>query len=56
MPPDIPKDVVTELLIEVLKIQKQYAHEQTGARNDRRNQQKKIVNKIVAERLENYES
>ena len=40
---------LTTLLTEVMRIQKRYAHEQVGAKNDRRAEVKKIVNRIVGE-------
>jgi hypothetical protein len=43
------KDHLNELLQEVMRLQKRYAHEQYGAKNDRRNEIKKAVNKVAAE-------
>lgn len=40
---------LNELLREVMRIEKRYAHEQYGAKNDRRNELKKIVNRIASE-------
>ncbi len=52
MSEEIPRKVLTELLIKVMQVQKAYAHEQVGARNDRRNEIKKLVNRVAAESLE----
>jgi hypothetical protein len=49
MTQEIPKSLVTNLVAQVMRIQKQFAHEQVGARNDRRNEIKKLVNKLVSE-------
>lgn len=49
MQSQISKKVLNELLIQVMKVQKEYAHEQVGARNDRRSEIKKHVNRIAAE-------
>lgn len=40
---------LTELLREVMLIEKRFAHEQYGAKNDRRNELKKSVNRVAAE-------
>ena len=48
MSQEIPKQLVTTLVTQVMRIQKQFAHEQLGARNDRRNEIKKIVNNLVS--------
>ena len=45
----IPRKALNTLLIQVMKIQKQYAHEQVGANKDRRSEIKKIVNRVAAE-------
>jgi hypothetical protein len=52
MTQEISRKVLTELLLRVVQIQKAYAHEQVGARNDRRAEVKKVVNRIAAEHLE----
>jgi len=49
MTQDIPKKTVTDLITQVMHIQKRYAHEQLGARNDRRNEIKKVVNRLASE-------
>jgi len=49
MTPDQKKKTTTELVKQVMKIQKMYAHEQVGARNDRRNEIKKVINRIASE-------
>lgn len=46
---DIPKKTVTDLIVKVMQIQKRFAHEQIGARNDRRNEIKKVVNRLASE-------
>jgi hypothetical protein len=48
MADDIPKKSVTELINQVMRIQKSFAHEQVGARNDRRNEIKKLINRLVS--------
>lgn len=45
----IPKKSLNELLVQVMLVQKRYAHEQVGARNDRRAEIKKLVNRVAAE-------
>lgn len=52
MTKSIPKQAITNLLAQVMRIQKRYAHEQVGVRNDRRNEVKKIINRVASE-LEN---
>lgn len=42
------KKVLNEVLVQVMRLQKQYAHEQLGARTDRRAEIKKIVNRAAA--------
>lgn len=49
MTPDQKKKATTELVKQVMKIQKTYAHEQVGARNERRNEIKKVINRIATE-------
>lgn len=49
MTPGNIKKATTELVVLVMKIQKKYAHEQVGAKNDRRNEIKKIINRIASE-------
>lgn len=49
MTPDQKKKATTELVKQVMKIQKTYAHEQVGARNERRNEIKKVINRIASE-------
>ena len=48
----IPKEVIKEVLIRVMEIQKEYAHELSGVKTERRDRINEAVNKIVAERLE----
>lgn len=43
------KSHLNELLQEVMRVEKRYAHEQYGAKNDRRNELKKAVNRIASE-------
>jgi hypothetical protein len=45
----IPKKSLNELLVQVMKVQKRYAHEQVGVKNARRDEIKKIVNRIASE-------
>jgi len=49
MDSNIPKKALNDLLVQVMRVQKQYAHEQVGARNDRRAEVKKIVNRVASE-------
>lgn len=49
---EIPRVVLTELVVKVIQIEKKYAHELTGARNDRRAEIKQLINKVVGEKLE----
>jgi low affinity Fe/Cu permease len=49
MDSSIPKKALNDLLVQVMRIQKQYAHEQVGARNDRRAEIKKMVNRAASE-------
>lgn len=43
------RKATTELVAQVMKIQKNYAHEQLGAKNDRRNEIKKVINRLASE-------
>jgi len=52
MTQEFSRKVLSDLLLKVIQIQKAYAHEQVGARNDRRAEVKKVVNRIAAENLE----
>jgi hypothetical protein len=45
----IPKKSLNDLLVQVMKIQKRYAHEQVGVKNARRDEIKKAVNRIASE-------
>jgi len=49
---EIPKKVLTDLLLKIIQVEKAYAHEQVGARNDRRAEVKKVVNRVASESLE----
>lgn len=49
MTPEKVKKPTVELIVQVMKIQKMYAHEQVGAKSDRRNEIKKIINRIASE-------
>ena len=49
MTPEQKKKATTELLAQVMRIQKTYAHEQVGAKNERRNEIKKAINRIASE-------
>ena len=49
MTPEQVKKTTNELIVQVMKIQKNYAHEQVGAKNDRRNEIKKTINRIASE-------
>jgi hypothetical protein len=49
MTPEAVKKATTELIVQVMKIQKTYAHEKVGAKNDRRSEIKKAINRIASE-------
>ena len=49
---EIPKEVIKAIIVRVIEIQKEYAHELTGVKNERREKINEAINKIVAERLE----
>ena len=49
METNVPKKILNELLLQVIKVEKDYAHEFVGVRNERRNEIKKIVNRVVSE-------
>ncbi len=48
----IPDTFLTELIAKVVKIQKKYAHELSGVRNNRRAEIKEVLSQLVAEKLE----
>ena len=52
MKKEIPDKVLTEIIAKVVSIQKKYAHELSGVRNDRRAEIKDALSQLVAERLE----
>lgn len=43
------RKATTELVSQVMRIQKEYAHEQMGAKSDRRNEIRKAINRIASE-------
>ena len=43
------KKSITELVAQVMRIQKKYAHEQAGVKTERRNEVKRIVNRVASE-------
>lgn len=43
------KKPITALVLQVIQVQKKYAHEQVGVKNERRNEVKKVVNRIASE-------
>jgi hypothetical protein len=49
---EIPEKVLNELIAKIVSIQKRYAHELSGVRNDRRAEIKEALSQLVAERLE----
>lgn len=49
MTPEQRKKATNELVTHVMRVQKIFAHEQIGAKNDRRNEIKKIINRIASE-------
>lgn len=52
MKKDIPDTLIHELIAKIVKIQKKYAHELSGVRNDRRAEIKTALSELVAEKLE----
>lgn len=44
----IPRKFITELVGQVIRLQKRFAHEQVGVRNERRNEVKKIINRVAS--------
>jgi len=49
---EIPNDFLAALIAVVIAVEKKYAHELRGVRNERRDEIKKEINRMVAERLE----
>lgn len=49
---EIPEKVLHELITKVVFIQKKYAHELSGVRNERRSEIKTALSQLVAEKLE----
>jgi hypothetical protein len=49
---DIPEKLITEVIARVVAIQKQFAHEWTGVRTERRAEVKDALSALVAEYLE----
>ena len=49
MTPEQIRVSTTELVALVMKVQKNYAHEQVGAKSDRRSEIKKVINRIASE-------
>jgi hypothetical protein len=49
---DIPDKLLHELIAKIVAIQKKYAHELSGVRNDRRAEIKATLSQLVAEKLE----
>ncbi len=52
MSQEIPDTLLVELIAKVVKIQKKYAHELSGVRNNRRAEIKEVLSQLVAEKLE----
>jgi hypothetical protein len=52
MTESLTKKLVTELIVKILKVEKAFAHQLAGARNDRRAELKDVINKFVSEKLE----
>ena len=48
----IPDKLTHELIAKIVSIQKRYAHELSGIRNDRRAEIKEALSQLVAETLE----
>jgi len=49
MSPEQKRKTTTELVAQVMKIQKAFAKEQVGAKSDRRNEIKKTINRIASQ-------
>jgi hypothetical protein len=49
MTPEQQRKANLELVSQVMKIQKNFAHEQVGAKNDRRIEIKKVINRVASE-------
>ena len=49
MAPEISKKMGESIKVEVLKIERQFAYERTGAANARRSKVKEAIDKIVGE-------
>ncbi len=48
----IPDDMIHKLIAKIVSIQKRYAHELSGVRNERRGEIKEALSQLVAETLE----
>jgi hypothetical protein len=48
----IPDKLIHELIAKIVSIQKRYAHELSGVRNERRAEIKEALSQLVAETLE----
>jgi hypothetical protein len=48
----IPDKLLNELIAKIVAIQKRYAHELSGVRNERRAEIKEALSQLVAENLE----
>ena len=51
-PQDASPKLITELLAGMLQVEKRFAHELTGVRDQRRKELRDLINKFVAEKLE----
>jgi hypothetical protein len=49
----IPDDTLTKFLVKVIAIEKNYAHEFHGVKNDRRGEIRELVDRVTTEELEN---
>ena len=49
---EIPNKFLHDLLAQILRIERNYAHELTGVKTQRRTDIKNLINKAVAEKLE----
>jgi hypothetical protein len=49
---ELKQELLTSLIASVIRVQKKYAHEMTGVRNERRDEIKAEINRLVAEKLE----
>lgn len=52
MSDNIPEKLITDLIAEVIQIQREYAHEWVGVKTERRNRIREVINRLATEKLE----